>query len=359
MQKQFAGKNWKNQRLYVGLDVSSVSWQVCIECDEGTVEAFVQKPESKELVRHLEDHYAGADVHAVFEAGYQGYWIYDELTGAGLTVVVAHAADVPTTDGERVRKNDRQDARKLARALRMGALNGITVPTLEERGDRGLVRRRRQAVRDRARCKTRIRSFLAFHGVTPPETAGKPWSTAYRRWLESLQCAEPSMQWELTNRLTELSWRDEQVRTATKAVEALAGLPRHAKDVALLRSVPGVGLIAAIGLKTELFRITRFPSERESASYVGLVPGERSTGKRVVMTGVTPRRNTQLRSLLIEAAWVAVRRDAALRERYDAARKRRVPAARAIVMVARTLWRRLDHVWRNGEPYRTPPPTAA
>jgi transposase len=68
----------------------------------------------------------------------------------------------------------------------------------------------------------------------------------------------------------------------------------------------------AKGGLTELIDIHRFGTLDHLANYCGLVPGERSTGEEQTMTGISPRRNAVLRGLLMECAWVAVRKDPAL-----------------------------------------------
>lgn len=345
MQEQNARKNWFGQTVYVGIDVSSRNWQVCVMDQYRTLSTFVQDPRSEVLIAYMKREFAGARVQAVYEAGYHGYWICDALRAADMTTIVVNPADVPTMDTERVRKNDRHDALKLARGLRSGDLRALYVPSVDARSDRGLVRRQHRAVRDRARCKTRIRSLLAFHGIVePPED--NPWTKAYRTWLRGVRMPAPSARMDLDSRLRELAAYDMEIRALMRQVEDLSRSAPYAQTIAVLRSVPGIGLTSAMTIATELGTITRFASEEESACYVGLIPGEHSSGGRVRHTGVIRRHNRFLRMVLVEASWQAIRKDPSLRAVYQRALKRGLPPAKAIVVIARKLWKRLDHCWR-------------
>lgn len=350
MQEQIARKNFLGQTLYVGLDVSSVNWQVCVVSACRVEATFVQDPKSDVLIEYLHREFPGATYHAVYEAGYHGFWICDALRAAGIQTLVVNPADVPTMDAERVRKNDRHDAQKLARGLRSGDLRAIHVPSVDNRGDRGLLRRRHSIVRDRARCKTRIRSMLAFHGIVEPSEE-KPWTKLYIAWLRRVAMPSPSARLELDSRLLELEGYDALIRILLQHVQALGESDRYKRTIEVLTSAPGIGLVTAMTFATELESIDRFPSERESASYIGLVPGEHSSGSRVRTTGVIRRHNRVLRVMLIEASWQAIRKDPSLREAHQRALARSVPPAKAIVIVARKLWKRTDHCWRNNTLY--------
>ena len=139
------------------------------------------------LVRYLRYHFPGALYYAVYEAGYCGFWIHDQLVKEGVHCTVANPADVPTKDKERRTKRDRIDCRKLARSLRAGEIEGIYVPCRKKLEDRSLVRTRQSMVRKQTRCKNQIKSILFFYGIGIPEDwAERRWSGPFVRWLESL-----------------------------------------------------------------------------------------------------------------------------------------------------------------------------
>jgi len=103
-------------------------------------------------------------------------------------------------------------------------------------------------------------------------------------------------------------------------------------------------------LLTEIVDINRFKSLDHLASYVGLIPGEDSSGEQEKVTGISGRRNTHLRAMLIEYSWIAVRKDPALLMSFNQLIKR-MPKNRAIIGIARKLLNRIRYVLKNQEPY--------
>jgi transposase len=101
---------------------------------------------------------------------------------------------------------------------------------------------------------------------------------------------------------------------------------------------------------SELDDIQRFRSIDALCSYVGLVPRTNSSGDNDKTGGITPRSNRQLRSMLIESAWIAIRHDPALMMKYSELVKRMDPS-KAIVNIAKKLLSRIKYVLVNKTPY--------
>jgi transposase len=76
----------------------------------------------------------------------------------------------------------------------------------------------------------------------------------------------------------------------------------------------------------------------------------RSSGDHTITTRIAKRRNKYLRHLLIEASWVAVRKDPALLESFDRLIKR-MKKQDAIIRIAKKLLNRIRYVWENNKPY--------
>jgi transposase len=128
----------------------------------------------------------------------------------------------------------------------------------------------------------------------------------------------------------------EQLVEQTRLLRELAATERYREPLRLLQTVPGIGVITGMALLLELGEISRFTRADALAAYAGLTPSQYSSGDRIRMGRITGMGNRYLRSLLIEAAWVAVRRDSHLRAVYDRL-KQRAGGKRAIVAVARRL----------------------
>ena len=120
--------DFTGQPIYIGLDVHKKSWSVSIQSALCEHKTFTQPPEVDTLVNYLRRNFPGASYHSVYEAGYSGFWVHDQLREKGVVCTVVNPADVPTKDKERRTKRDRVDCRKLARSLRAGEIEGIYVP---------------------------------------------------------------------------------------------------------------------------------------------------------------------------------------------------------------------------------------
>ena len=118
----------------------------------------------------------------------------------------------------------------------------------------------------------------------------------------------------------------------------------------LLRTIPGIAFITAITLYTEIIDINRFKNLDHLASFVGLVPSVDSSDNKEKQKGLSNRRCRYLRSILIEAAWISVRKDPAMTLAYSQLIKR-MCKQKAIVHIAKKLLNRIRYVWKNNTPY--------
>jgi transposase len=343
--------DFTGQHIYVGMDIGKKSWKVCMLTEELEHGLISQPPRVEVLVNYLRRSFPGAKYHCTYEAGYSGYWIYEELKKEGIECLIVNPADVPTTHKEKTRKTDRIDARKLARSLRNGELTGIYVPEHSTLEDRSLVRTRHSLVKKQTRCKNQIKGLLNFYGVNiPEELVNSHWSRRYIGWLEQLIIGRPSVTHAVRTLLEELKYLRQMIAEMTKEIRLMSREEEYKSDAHYLMTVPGISTLSAMIFLTELGKIDRFERLDKLASYVGLVPGEQSSGEREVITGITCRRNPYLRGLIIESAWVAAKKDPAMIMSFNQLCKR-MPRNQAIVRIARKLLNRIRYVLIHQEPY--------
>jgi|GEM_PF-2545328 len=96
-------------------------------------------------------------------------------------------------DKERKRKNNRIDARKLARSLKTDGLEPNYVLDRVALEDRSLIRARRNAIKDQTRYKNRIKALIQFYGIQLPTQFDKRnWSGAFIHWLEHVAFVRPN-----------------------------------------------------------------------------------------------------------------------------------------------------------------------
>ena len=345
--------DFRNQDFHIGIDVHKKNWLITIRNNQMELRTFSMNPSPEELHQHMQHNYPGGRYISAYEAGFCGFWIHRELQSYGFKSFVIHASDVPTTDKEKSTKTDKVDSRKIARELEKKSLNSIYVPNEFHQQLRSLCRLRHRAVQSQTRVKNRIKSHLYFNGTDIPSHEEMPhWSGHFFNWLKSQEFSYQSAKDYLLFCIEELIQHRHRIAEITRALRHHIKGRGLSEQIDLLRSVPGVGPIIATSFYTELMDINRFRTFDHLASYVGLVPSVHSSGDKSTGQGLTKRRNSYLRYLIVEAAWVAIRKDPALLLAFNQL-TRRMKKQDAIIRIAKKLLRRIHHVWKNQTPYVT------
>ncbi len=337
----------KSKPLFTGIDLHLHSWHVTLRTEDVEL-VSVSIPGTWEVLRQLLEPYKVCSITAVYEAGYFGFWLHDRLEAFGVHCIVTPPSLIPLEVGNKV-KTDRRDSRKLARLLSSGLLKEVWVPSPEELAHRQVVRRRRQLIGDRIRTQNRIKAELRFFGIEIASPRGH-WS---QRFVENLSRLKLHDEWLLESfhrLLEEYEFLNRQILQQTKLVEKLAMSERYRDRVALLRTVPGIGLLAAIELLVELQDVSRFHRAEELAAYVGLTPAQYSSGEHVRLGRITCTGKSALRGTLIEVSWRLVAKDTVARDKYNDL-KARAGAKRAIVAMARTTLLRTRRMLLDQVPY--------
>ena len=326
-------KTNEKKTLFVGIDLHLRSCHVTgiLEDTEIFSKSITGNFSNLEkLLRRYKEYH----IKAGYEAGYFGYWLYDELTAYGVECIVTPPSLIPQEYGNRV-KTDRRDSRKLAYLLSKELLKKIFVPTEEERYHRQVVRRRHQLICDRIRQQQRIKSELRLYGIDTPVIRGR-WSKAYVRNLWSIRFNDRWMQESFHLLLKTYEFLDNAVNEQTMRLKKLSQTDKYRELVEILMSVPGIGVITAMEFLLELQDMERFSRAEQIAAYVGLTPSQYSSGDKVRMGHITKIGKPHLRAALIEASWQLIRKDEHVRDTYKRI-AHRAGGKRAIVGIARRL----------------------
>lgn len=343
--------DFSGQQIYVGMDVHKKSWSISIFTEHFEHKTFTQPPKIDVLTNYLKRNFPGAAYNSVYEAGYSGFWIHDQLREEGVNCMIVNPADIPTKDKERASKTDKVDCRKLARSLRSGDIEGIYVPPRIKVEDRNLIRTRHSMIKKQTRCKNQIKSILCFYGIhIPEELTESRWSKRYIKWIEQIHMERASGNLSLKAHLDELIHIRQIIADLNKGIRALANSKEYQTNVKLLKTVPGISTLTAMTLLTELYDINRFKTLDRLSSYVGLIPNTDSSGERDNKTSMTKRHNSMLRVMLIESSWVAVRKDPALMMAFNDLSKKMIKPL-AIVKIAKKLLNRIRYVLKNQKEY--------
>jgi transposase len=313
-----------------------------------------QDPSPEILARYLKRHFPGATYKAVYEAGFSGFTSCRELNQLGIDCIVIHPADVPTSQKERLQKTDKSDSRKLARALINKELEAIDVPDPELEADRALVRQRFRLVKDISRTKGRVKSLLFQFGLPIPDhislAQSRHWSKAYTNWLQELLVNIHSLRLVIDNYIRIAESQRKELLVVNRQLRQLSIMPKYQSNYSLLLSVPGIGITTAMTFLTQIGDISRFERLDDLCNYIGLVPMMNGSGDKMVTGKMIHRGRKELKIMLIEASWEAIRKDPALMLKFNELSKT-MPKNKAIVRIARKLLSRMRFVLKNQQKY--------
>jgi|WetSurMetagenome_2_1015567.scaffolds.fasta_scaffold154152_1 transposase len=340
-------KLFEGQSIYVGIDCHKKNWTVTILGEEYEHKTMSQNPDPLLLAGYLKKTFPGASCQAVYEAGFNGFEPCRKLRQAGVHCYVAHAADVPTSHKEKIQKLDPVDSRKLARSLRSMEFKPIHIPDRWIEADRALIRQRFRMMKDLTRTKNRIRSILFQFGIAVPDrfTAAqtRSWSRNYMKWMEELEVDQESLRQTITNYLRIGQAQREELLVVNRQVRALSQTEIYRHNLKLLISMPGVGPITAMMFLVQIGDIRRFESLDDLCNYIGLVPSMHGSGDRIQTGKMIHRGRKELKILLVEAAWEAVRLDPVMMATFNRL-KIRMNKYKAIIRIARKMISRMRSV---------------
>jgi len=319
------------------------SWIRIIDSD-GTVVREQRIPTCRE--RFVQAFEGVGAMRILLETGTESEWVADVLESAGHAVIVADPNFAPMYGSlRRTIKTDRRDVAALAEANRQGWYRSTHRTSRAQRDVRRILRSRRQLVAMRTQTLSLIRSLLRQAGFRakakvagglPRYVAQLPLPTGLAETVAPLCRMIETLNREIAEIETRL-----RVITAADPV------------VARLQTVPGVGPIVAMTFRATLDDVTRFARADRVSAAVGLVPREDSSAERRQRGHISKAGPSELRSLLVQAAWCSwhTRSNVALRAWADRIASRRGKRI-AVVALARRLSRILFAIWRDGTSYR-------
>ena len=328
----------------VALDLGVKKITFCEVCDGAVIARATVK-----RFHDLDDR-LGADTPAAvvaFEACREAWWIHDALKAQGHIPLMIDTTRVRQLGvGQHGRKTDRLDAEALAHALARGSIPTAHVLSPARRQMRAELSTRGALVQTRAQYVTTVRGLVRSVGGELPTCTTEYFARHMR--TANLPTATTTLIDPLLVMLESLSV---QLFAVDTRLETLA---RTEPVVALLATVPGVGLIVACTFVSALDETGRFRDAHSVEAYLGLVPSENSSGGRRRLGAITKQGNPWARVALVQAAHSILRaspEDDPLRIwAQDVAARRGKPIA--IIALARRLAGVLWAMWRDHRPYQ-------
>ena len=193
----------------------------------------------------------------------------------------------------------------------------------------------------------RIRSFFFTKGVSFPKTI---WSQKGILHIKDVIKGKAD-EFAVMQLLDFLEYIKQKIKTISLEIQRIVEQRQLDKEQDVIESVPGIGRATSEAILAEIIDPSRFKDDNHIVSYVGFIPSTYNSGENERSRGVTKRSNGHLRYVLIEAAWVASKKDPELSLAYATLTKRMKPCD-AIIRIAKKLVIRIKRVWEKMEPYQ-------
>ncbi len=296
--------------IYVGVDVHKDTNSICMyDAESNRFFNEVKLPSgSQNVIRYLERsvktfHLKPESMFIVgYEAGPTGYSLCRDLKKAGIVCVVMAPTTIAVPRGGNRTKTDRRDARLLAVSLANNAYKQIYIPTDKDEAVREYTRTRNALKKHLKKAKQELLSFLLRMNSSYPEPGRHTWTAKYWEWLESLRFANQYLQMSLEEYIQEIRDLEFKIERMDKVIEEISLEPEYKENVANLVCFKGIKIHTALSIIVEVGDFSRFADAKSFSSYIGLCPGQDSSGLKTRMTSITKAGNSRVRTLLSEAA---------------------------------------------------------
>ena len=326
---------------HCAIDLGGRKSQVCIRASDGSI-----VHESRQETLELEAFLRGRPKsRVVVETCAEAFAVADAARNAGHEVCVVSATLVRTLGvGARRTKTDRRDAQVLSEVSCRIDLPSVHVPSASAREVKSICGMRDALVSARTQLINNVRGWLRGRGYRI-RSGGVPSFTTRVREIENLPDA-------VAGQLRAIDALCDEIETANQEIERRANQDATCQR---LMTVPGVGPQIALRFVATADEIGRFRDAHRLESYLGLVPGEKSSSDTQQRLSITKAGSAAMRWLLVQAAWaILVRcRSAGARPlqlwalQVEKRRGRRI----AIVALARKITGILYALWRDGTNY--------
>jgi len=340
-------EKFKGQKLTIGLDLGDRFSQYCILNESDDVIAEQNLPTTPKGIDDVFRRIPRSRV--ALETGTHSPWVSRQLARWGHEVIVAHARNVRLI-GDSSRKDDRVDARTLARLARIdpGLLGPVQHRSAQAQMHLTLLRARAGLVRVRTALVNSARGLTKSYG----ERLRKCGTQKMNR--EMAQGLSQELREALDPLLGEIESLNERIAEYGRRIEQIA--TEAYPQVARLKQVKGVGTLIALTYVLTLDDPHRFRRSRDAGCFVGLRPGRRNSGMSQPQLHISKEGDVYLRTMLVQGAHYILGpfgQDCDLR-RWGlrlAERGGKNAKKRAVVAVARKLAVLLHKLWVSGEVY--------
>ena len=290
------------------MDVHSSNYTLCamepVVGAKDRVFANIQVPPDYknvlQFIENLKKKLGLTDTYSVecgYEAGCLGYSLYHQLTNAGVKCVILAPSTMLAPQGKRV-KTDARDANMIAQCLCYGGYLAVHVPTDKDDSVKEYLRMKNDHELALKKIKQQINAFCLRHGFFYD---GNKWTIKHWNWLKTLE-VDDLLRKTLDEYLASYKEHSSKIERFDKRIEELAGDDDYKESVKKLGCLLGIKTHTAPSLIVETGDFSRFAKGNTYATFLGLAPGESSSGTKIQRSGISKAGNSHLRTLLIEGA---------------------------------------------------------
>lgn len=297
-----------NRIIKIGMDVHSTNYTLCamepvLDGEDRIFTNIQVTPDYENVIQfidNLKERLGSSDSYSIecgYEAGCLGYSLYHQLTKAGVKCTILAPTTMLTQQGKRV-KTDKRDAVMIAQCLSYGGYHAVHVPTDQDASVKEYLRMRDDHKLALKKIKQQINAFCLRHGYIYDS---HKWTIRHLDWLKKLDLSELYRE-TLNEYMTSYEEQTAKIERFDKRIEELAADSDYHENVRKLSCLLGIQTHTALSLIVETGDFKRFRKGNTYAAFLGLAPGESSSGEKISRTGITKAGNNHLRTLLIEAA---------------------------------------------------------
>ena len=239
------------------------------------------------------------DLKVCYEAGPTGFVLARRLIQLGIDCTVMAPSKTERKPHEKI-KTDKRDAKLIAKAFRNGDITEVRIPPALDEAVRDVCRARTDASDDLSRAKQRLGSFLLR--IDFRYTGNSNWTPAHMRYLRDLTLPNDAHKIVLEEYLQAIDTCIDRVTRLTDKLKELLNGWEWQPVVRALMACKGFQEVAAMTIISELGDLRRFKHPRQLMAFLGLVPGEHSSGGKRRQGSITKCGNSHARWMLVECA---------------------------------------------------------
>ncbi len=290
--------------VYVGMDTHKESFSLCCYTNEKEQAEYPQKVEGhySKVLNYLEAmrfHYGDDAIFICgYEAGCLGFTLYHQLMEHNVKCIILAPTTMSVPTGKKKMKTDKRDAALIARCLAHRDYSPVHVPTEQDEQVKEFIRMRADHKLALKKVKQQILAFCLRHNL---RYDGNHWTQAHLLWLRSLTPSGLYLE-ILKEYLATFDYLTDKIERLDNRIEELAKQEEYQEKVHKLSCFIGVKTHTALSVLVETGDFKRFVTANHYASYLGLAPGEDSSGGDTNRLGITKAGNSHIRTLLVEAA---------------------------------------------------------